>query len=303
MRSLATASLFLMAATALATACKDSEPPGTEPATENPADSGSERACPTTTDQIQERLLAPSCGMAGCHHSEDPAADLDLVSPRLESRLNGVMGYECEDRLVHAGAPEYSLLFKKVRFADPGCGARMPMGLPPLDEWTLGCLSQWIQAMPPPPEPEAGPADPEPTGIPVPEGGSCPEGQVLCGTRCIEDVAPTARDVHDRILYPSCGQSLSCHNSSNPKEKLLLVTLEDTLAMIGTPSIQRPERNLIEPGQPELSYVVNKMRGEEMSETSSTGLSSRQMPRLAPPLCDVLIERVEAWIAAGALAE
>jgi hypothetical protein len=263
-------------------------------------DSESLEPCPITTEAIQDRILVPSCGLTDCHGSDAPAAELDLVSPGLVERVNGQLGYECEDQLVYAGEPRYSMLYKKVQFDDPGCGSRMPKDLPPLGAWAIGCLSSWIESMPPPQKPEAGAPDAAPEGGSVPDAGSCAEGQVLCGSYCIDDVAPTGQDLHERVFYPSCGQSLSCHNSSNPKEKLLLVTLEDTLAMIDKPSIQRPELDLVEPGHPEHSYLMNKLNGEGMSEKSSTGLTSKQMPRLAPPLCDPFRERVAEWISNGA---
>ena len=70
--------------------------------------------------------------------------------------------------------------------------------------------------------------------------------------------------------------------------------------MINLASLQRTDLNLIEPFEPENSYLINKLRGDEMSEKSSTGNRSKQMPSLAPALCEEVILVIEEWIRNGA---
>ena len=56
---------------------------------------------------------------------------------------------------------------------------------------------------------------------------------------------------------------------------------------------------LIKPGDAANSYLVNKMRGENMSPVSSTGKAAGIMPP-NNPLCEPKIKAVEDWINAGA---
>lgn len=296
-------------------ACSDSSVPseGGRSVTSD-VDSGAMLSCPDTTDGIQEQILVPTCGVSGCHDdSESPAGQLDFVSPGLQGRIVEAVAADCTDRIVAPGEPQFSLLYKKVRFDDPGCGERMPLDLDPLSESTIECLERWIENVSPLSElPEGGSGGRGiDSGMPpvVGDAGSteggppenpCGEGEILCGSTCIADIAPELGELHDRVLFKSCAASRSCHTGSNPKEQLSLVTPEDVLAMNNQPSVQRPELDLIEPGKPEESYLINKLRGEDMAEKSGTGLTAQQMPRMANPLCEPIIERIEEWIRNGA---
>ena len=102
------------------------------------------------------------------------------------------------------------------------------------------------------------------------------------------------------MIGQGCAGSNSCHTGSNPKEKLALDTPEDFLSMVNLPSLQRAELNLIEPFEPGNSYLINKLRGLGMSEKSSTGNRAKQMPSLAPALCEEVILVIEEWIRNGA---
>lgn len=135
------------------------------------------------------------------------------------------------------------------------------------------------------------------TASPAP---TCADDEMACGEICVPIVIPDAVSLHNQVVFRGCAGSNSCHTGSNPKEQLDLTTVDDMLAMVGKPSVQRPEINLVEPGQPELSYLINKLRGAGMSVKSSSGNSSKIMPRLAPAMCDEVIEVVEEWILDGA---
>jgi hypothetical protein len=62
-------------------------------------------------------------------------------------------------------------------------------------------------------------------------------------------------------------------------------------------------RTLVVPGAPEDSYLVNKLRGEDMCG----GVNSKKMPRTlpagasAPPWTETETALIEAWICGGAL--
>lgn len=129
---------------------------------------------------------------------------------------------------------------------------------------------------------------------------TCAAHEMPCGQTCIPVVEPTASSLHQNVILKGCAGSNSCHTGSNPKEGLRLVSEDDFMAMIGSASKQRPELNLIEPNKPGESYLINKIRGVGMSEKSSTGNRSKQMPVFAPALCEEVILVLEEWIRSGA---
>jgi hypothetical protein len=94
-----------------------------------------------------ETILAESCGTMGCHDaSPQPQAELDLISPNVESRVvdKDAVGQGCETSiLVVAGDPDGSYLLDKVLNLPTICGLQMPLvgSLPP-DE--IEILRQWI---------------------------------------------------------------------------------------------------------------------------------------------------------------
>ena len=131
-------------------------------------------------------------------------------------------------------------------------------------------------------------------------GPTCNDDQMACGSICIPKVTPNVESIHFRVIGQGCAGSNSCHTGSNPKEKLALDTPEDFLGMVNLASLQRTELNLIEPFEPQSSYLINKLRGDDMSEKSSTGNRAKQMPSLASALCEEVILVIEEWIRNGA---
>lgn len=95
------------------------------------------------------RVLRPRCGDADCHDEDRPKAELDLVSPGIDSRVIGSRSIHdaCAERqLVVPGVPQASFLFDKVLALEGECGDPMPLDT----ELTLEerrCLVEWIGAM------------------------------------------------------------------------------------------------------------------------------------------------------------
>ena len=76
-----------------------------------------------------------------------------------------------------------------------------------------------------------------------------------------------------------------------------LVDGETWSNVVAFPSVQVPSMDRIEPGSIETSYLLFKVRG---TAGTVSGKPTR-MPLNRAPLLDAEIERVEAWILAGAL--
>jgi hypothetical protein len=277
------------------------------------ADAHDAALCPQGTSGIQKAILAPRCGLSGCHAGEDPAQGLDLVLPDLESRIDGVVG-ACGRPIVTPGKPNESYLITKVSRRYPSCGAGMPFDGTVLSEHDVTCLAEWVANLPPAPErvAEAAPpgnGDAAAADGSVGDGGGtvvnapspCPAGKMRCGSLCITTILPTFDALYAAVFKRSCVFD-SCHGGTVPKEHLGLATLDDAFGnLVGVPSEQRPELARVDPSHPELSYIVDKLRGRDLGTVTTTMEPSEPMP-LPPskPLCEAKIEVVEEWIRQGA---
>lgn len=92
-------------------------------------------------------LFAVRCGSGDCHAAPTVAAQLDLVSPGVASRLLDAVSQGCPPRrLVDTSSPAMSYLLDKVS-AVPRCGDPMPLGQLPLPEDEKACLEGWVTAV------------------------------------------------------------------------------------------------------------------------------------------------------------
>jgi hypothetical protein len=106
------------------------------------------------------------------------------------------------------------------------------------------------------------------------------------------------------IFAPSCAFG-ACHGGGQPAAHLDLAG-GLCAAMIARPSCLFPERSLVVPGHPEQSFLIDKLTGENLPPEPETGCATTgdfRMPFGAPPLAAAAIDRVRAWIAAGAPCE
>jgi mono/diheme cytochrome c family protein len=79
-----------------------------------------------------------------------------------------------------------------------------------------------------------------------------------------------------------------CHTGAAPPRVLLLIR-EKAGAVVGAPSAGKPGLLLVEPGKPETSYLLMKVRGDE-------GIQGKRMPP-GGALSDDELKVLEAWVA------
>ncbi|MEE2658750.1 MAG: hypothetical protein VX733_09625 [Candidatus Latescibacterota bacterium] len=103
---------------------------------------------------------------------------------------------------------------------------------------------------------------------------------------------PTLTELSAEIFTPSC--AISCHGGSFLSENMSLEADQIAANIIDVDSNQQPDLKRVAPGDAENSYLVRKIRG--------TG-AGVQMPLGSPPLSPKQIERIVAWINAGASTE
>ena len=118
--------------------------------------------CPGTLDDKEKFLNAntcpdipaffvATCTSSACHNATDKAGQLDLESPDLASRVNGVLSAgDCAGRgvLADPADPEGSVLFFKLE-PSPVCGSAMPLATDPVTEQQLACVRAWIVSLGP----------------------------------------------------------------------------------------------------------------------------------------------------------
>ena len=118
--------------------------------------------------------------------------------------------------------------------------------------------------------------------------GPCPTGEVLCDDQCVPQSITTAEITED-VFSKSCAFS-SCHSSAaSASAGLSLHDEEAVQSMINRPAEQSPETMLVAPGDPENSYLIQKMKGFQIVEGTDS------MPP-GTTLCEGKIQLVEEWI-------
>ncbi|MDO8520239.1 MAG: c-type cytochrome domain-containing protein [Deltaproteobacteria bacterium] len=100
----------------------------------------------------------------------------------------------------------------------------------------------------------------------------------------------TLSAIQDDIFTPTCAVS-GCHSSVSAQEGLSLASGESFSSLVNVDSAQDSSLKLVEPGDPDNSYLIHKLEG--------TG-SGSQMPRGGSALSDEDMDRIRDWITNGA---
>jgi len=92
------------------------------------------------------------------------------------------------------------------------------------------------------------------------------------------------------ILVPKCARA-GCHSGSGASGKLDLSRGAARRDLVGVAAVRRPDRILVNPGDPEGSYLVQRL---------VAGGDSPRMPLAAAPLSEAEVEAIRSWIRDGA---
>lgn len=103
--------------------------------------------------------------------------------------------------------------------------------------------------------------------------------------------AATFTEIQNTIFTPSCA-TVGCHSGSNPPDGLNLSAGVAYADIVNVAAVQMPSLLLIEPGDPDDSYLVRKIQG--------TGIVANRMPLNASPLTQQQIDLVRQWVSDGA---
>ncbi len=107
------------------------------------------------------------------------------------------------------------------------------------------------------------------------------------------DQAVTLSELQTSLFTFTCAL-IGCHSGATASAGLVLEAGRTFSETVNVPSSQVASFDIIEPGDPERSYMIKKLRGD-------ADIQGLRMPRFGPFLTDEEIGQVISWVNAGAL--
>jgi hypothetical protein len=114
----------------------------------------------------------------------------------------------------------------------------------------------------------------------ITDGGGAPGGPVTADLKSIEE----------NVFTPICSK---CHIGASGPEGLQLDAAHAYNLLVGVPSVEEPSLLRVNPGNPDASYMVQKIEG-------APGIEGGQMPLGETPLPQATIDAIRQWITDGA---
>ena len=109
---------------------------------------------------------------------------------------------------------------------------------------------------------------------------------------------PGAAQVEQQVFTVSCVFS-SCHSGPAPRAGLDL-TAATRAALVDVASTERPSKALVAPGDPDASFLLDKLLDRDLPQAPATDPAWTSMPP-GMPLEAERIDLVRRWIEGGAL--
>lgn len=101
---------------------------------------------------------------------------------------------------------------------------------------------------------------------------------------------PTFQNIQQNVFSSIC---IACHTGSGAPQGLQLDAAHAYQMLVNVPSVERSDLVRVQPGNPDASYIIQKLEG-------SPGIVGGQMPFNRPPLPQTTINAIRVWIAQGA---
>ncbi len=108
-----------------------------------------------------------------------------------------------------------------------------------------------------------------------------------------EPEAVTLTQLQTSLFTPTCAVA-GCHSAATARAGLILEAGRTFGETVNVASSELSQFDIIEPGDPEASYMVKKLRGD-------ADISGERMPEGGPFLSEERIAEVISWVNAGAL--
>jgi hypothetical protein len=104
-------------------------------------------------------------------------------------------------------------------------------------------------------------------------------------------IQPTLDSIEENVFAPICAK---CHIGASAPEGLQLDTAAHAYNfLVGVPSVEEPSFLRVNPGNPDLSYMILKIEG-------APGIEGGQMPLGETPLPQATIDAIRQWVTNGA---
>jgi cytochrome c5 len=266
-------------------------PPKVDPVTPpSPPVGSGEGGASASFQTIQDNVFTPICTV--CHAGDAAPQGLKLDASNSYALLVGTKSTEVAELLrVKPGDPNNSYLIQKLE-GTASVGSQMPLGGTALPKATIDYIRQWITEgakatgsitsgggtapapiPPPPPPPKVDPVTPPP---PIGSGSAAKSA---------------FKTIQDDVFTPIC---TICHAGPGAPEGLQLNEANSLPMLVDIPSAQISGLRRIQPGDPDNSYLIQKLEG--------TAGSGQRMPRGGPYLPQATIDYIRQWISDGAKA-
>ena len=207
---------------------------------------------------IQNTVFKPICN--GCHSGANPPQGLILGENETYNLLvNQPSGGVPSVLRVAPGDPDNSYLIQKLEGAAGIVGSQMPLNQTPLSQAVIDNIRDWITL-------------------------GAPSGQAD------EVLTPTFEFIQNTVFKPICN---GCHSGANPPQGLVLGENETYNLLVNQPSGGVPNVLRVAPGDPDNSYLIQKLEG-------AAGIVGSQMPLNQTPLSQAVIDNIRDWISLGA---
>jgi hypothetical protein len=99
------------------------------------------------------------------------------------------------------------------------------------------------------------------------------------------------QSIQDNVFTPICTQ---CHIGASAPQGLQLDSAHSYALLVGVPSNEKPSVLRVKPGDPDNSYMLQKLEG-------APGIAGGQMPLGQQPLPQATLAAIRQWIANGAM--
>jgi hypothetical protein len=208
-----------------------------------------------TFDSIQANIFTPICSV--CHAGGSAPQGLRLDAANSYAMLVNTPSVEVPSLLrVKPGDPDNSYMIQKIE-GHAAVGARMPFGGPYLDDATIATIRQWVT-----------------DGAPGSTSGP---------------LTPTFASIQAHVFTPICSV---CHAGGSAPQGLRLDSANSYAMLVNTPSVEVPSLFRVKPGDPDNSYMIQKIEGH-----AAVGA---RMPFGGPYLDDATIATMRQWVTEGA---
>jgi hypothetical protein len=112
----------------------------------------------------------------------------------------------------------------------------------------------------------------------------------MAGNTSTGPITPDLQSIEDNVFTPICSK---CHIGAGAPEGLQLDAAHAYNAIVGVPSVEEPNFLLVDPGNPDESYLVLKIE-------NAMGIEGGQMPLGENPLPQATMDAIRQWITNGA---